>query len=80
MAMTAWRGEVLDQLDLLVGEQADLLAIDGNSANQLIPLEHWHQHERARPRELYQGELAYGSSSAMLARWTICLVSTRRRT
>ena len=47
--------KVLDQLDLLVREQANILAIDGNSANQLIPLEHWHQHERARPRELYQG-------------------------
>jgi hypothetical protein len=48
------RGEVLDQLDLLFGEQADILAIDCNSANRLIPLEHWHQDERARPREFYE--------------------------
>ena len=54
MAMTACAAKFCDQLDLLVGEQADLLAIDGNSANQLIPLEHWHQDERARPREFYQ--------------------------
>src|SRR5262245_39680067 len=47
-------GEILHQLDLLVGEQADILAIDGNSANQIIHLEHRHQDERACPRELYQ--------------------------
>src|SRR6516162_1135257 len=47
-------GEVLDQLDLLVGEWADLLAIDDNAANQLILLEHWHLNERARPGELDQ--------------------------
>ena len=29
-------GEVRDQFDLLVGERADLLAIDGDNANQLI--------------------------------------------
>src|SRR5262249_57749772 len=42
------RGEVLDQLDLLVGERADSLAIDDNAANQLILLEHWHLNKRAR--------------------------------
>jgi len=47
-------GEVLDQLDLLVGEWADLLAIDDNAANQLILLEHWHLNERPRPGELDQ--------------------------
>src|SRR5262249_46322885 len=47
-------GEVLDQLDLLVGERADFLAIDDNAADQLILLEHWHLNERARPRELDQ--------------------------
>ena len=30
-------GEVRDQLDLLVGERADLLAVDDNRADQLVP-------------------------------------------
>ena len=34
------RGEVLDQLDLLVGERQPFLAVDGDGANQLIVLEH----------------------------------------
>ena len=29
-------GEILDQLDLLVSEWADLLAVDGDSADQLV--------------------------------------------
>ena len=28
MAMTAWSAKVLDQLDLLVGERPNLLAVD----------------------------------------------------
>ena len=32
------RGEVLDQLDLLVGERPHLLAVDGDDADQLISL------------------------------------------
>ena len=40
MAMTAWRGEVLDQFDLLVGEGTHLLAIDDDDADQRILLEH----------------------------------------
>ena len=35
-------GEVLNQLDLLVGERADLLAVDGDRADELIVLEHRH--------------------------------------
>ena len=31
-------GEVRDQLDLLVGERPDLLAIDGDGADQLLSL------------------------------------------
>src|SRR5262249_27682624 len=34
-------GEIAHQLDLLVGERSDLLAVDGDSANQPIVLEHW---------------------------------------
>src|SRR6266536_4001562 len=33
--------EVRDQRDLLVGERADLAAIDGDHTNHLVPLEHW---------------------------------------
>ena len=46
-------GEVLDQLDLLVGERAHLLAIDGEDANQFVLLEHRHRDDRtcaAKPR------------------------------
>jgi hypothetical protein len=35
------RGEVLDQLDLLIGEQPHLLATKRDCTNQLIVLEHW---------------------------------------
>ena len=35
-------GEVLDQLDLLVGERTNLLAVDGDRADQLVLLEHRH--------------------------------------
>ena len=38
------RGEVLDQLDLLVGERAHLLAIHANRANEFTFLQHWHYH------------------------------------
>ena len=40
-------GEVLHQLDLLVGERADLLAVDADRADQLVFLEH--RHERVGP-------------------------------
>ena len=33
-------GEVLDQLNLLVGEWPYLLAVDGDSADQLVLLQH----------------------------------------
>jgi hypothetical protein len=35
-------GEVLDQLDLLVGERADLLAVDNDGADQLSLFQHRH--------------------------------------
>ena len=47
MAMTAWCGEILDQLDLLVGERPDLLAVDGDDADQLVVLEHRHDEQCA---------------------------------
>ena len=69
-------GEVLHQLDLLVGERPDLLAIDDDSADQLVVLEHRHAQERARAAEL--GRCAPGSRSAprslgvMSTTWTVC--------
>ena len=42
MAMTAWAAKFCDQLDLLVGERADLLAVDDDGADQLVLLEHRH--------------------------------------
>ena len=41
-------GEVLHQLDLLVGERTDLLAIDGDGADQLLSLQHRHGNVSAR--------------------------------
>ena len=52
MAMTAWSAKCLDQLDLLVGERAHLLAVDGDDSDQFVLLEH-------RNRE-------YGPSAAKL--------------
>ena len=46
------RGEVLHQLDLLVGERPHLLAIDGDGADQLVVLEHRHGENGAGAGEL----------------------------
>ena len=35
MAMTAWAAKFCYQLDLLVGERADLLAVDDDGADQV---------------------------------------------
>ena len=40
MAMTACAAKFCQQLDLLFGERADFLAIDGDGADQLGFLEH----------------------------------------
>src|SRR5262245_53637572 len=45
-------GEILDQFDLLVGERADLLTIDGDRADQLILLDHRGDKECARSGEV----------------------------
>ena len=42
------RGEILHQLDLLVGEGTHLLAVDNESADQLVVLEHRHAQCRSR--------------------------------
>jgi hypothetical protein len=40
-------GEILDQLDLLVGERAHLLTIDGDNTDELLLLQHRHSGYRA---------------------------------
>ena len=42
------RGEVLDQLDLLVGERADFLAIDVDAADQFVVFEHRNEQKGSR--------------------------------
>ena len=58
MAMTAWAAKFVDQLDLLVGERTDLLAIDGDSADQLVFLEHRHDDNRARTAQVWRSARA----------------------
>ena len=50
IAMTAWLAKFCDQLDLLVGERPDLLAIDADRADQLALLEHRHDEKRCERR------------------------------
>ena len=45
-------GEVLHEIDLLVGEGADLLAVDDDRADQLIVLEHRNAKTSAGPPKL----------------------------
>src|SRR5262249_38967145 len=44
-------GEILDQLDLLLGEWADLLAVNDDGADQLVVLEHRHTDDGSRTAE-----------------------------
>jgi hypothetical protein len=44
-------GEILDQLDLLIGEAAHLLAVDTDAADQPVLTEHWNEEQSARPRQ-----------------------------
>ena len=52
-------GEVRDQLDLLVGERANFLAIDGDGADDLIPFEHRNRHHGADAAHLDGGHRQY---------------------
>ena len=45
-------GEVRHQLDLLVGERPDLLAVDGDRADQRVVLEHRHGEQRSSAGQL----------------------------
>jgi hypothetical protein len=49
-------GEILDQLDLLVGERPDFLAVNDNRADQLVFLEHRHEQHGPYAGEVDQGE------------------------
>ena len=49
------RGEVLDQLDLLIAERPDLLAIDGDGADQFALLEHGNKEVRSCAGGFHEG-------------------------
>ena len=49
-------GEIGDQLDLLVGEWPDLLAVDADRADQLVLLEHRHDEQGAGAAEVDDGD------------------------
>ena len=49
-------GEILHQLDLLVGERPHLLAVDDDGADQLIVLEHRHDEMGSAPRRITSGD------------------------
>src|SRR5262249_6848852 len=48
-------GKALDQFDLLLTEGTNVLAIDGNGADQLIVLKHWHTDKCARASQFDEG-------------------------
>ena len=52
MAITAWAAKFCQQFDLLVGEWANLLAEDAESADQFIVLEHRHDDKAARASDI----------------------------
>ena len=66
-------GEVLDQLNLLVGERADLLAIDENGADQLVILQHWHLDQGPRAAKFDVATLGI-PSAAEVSNMTTCFV------
>src|SRR6516162_251615 len=47
--------EVLDQLDLLIGERPDLLTVNGNNAVQLVVFEHRHQQHATHTSQTSEG-------------------------
>ena len=73
------RGEVLHQLDLLVGEWPHLLAVDDDRADQLVVLEHRHAQQcRDQPPSstASDGQFDVSLRSLRSAMWTICFVSS----
>ena len=72
------RGEILDQLDLLVGERPHLLAVDTNGADQLVSLSIGTIRSVRAPRKLGDAAASgsfYGYESAT---WTTCFVRRAR--
>ena len=63
MAMTAWAAKFCDQLDLLVGERPDLLAVDGDRADQLVLLEHRHSEQGAGAGSIDEPQRTSGARS-----------------
>ena len=51
-----YSGEVLHQFDLFIGERTDLLAEDGDSTDQIVVLEHGHEHKTPNTRKLDPGD------------------------
>src|SRR5215471_9625780 len=70
------RGKILHQIYLLIIEGSDLLAIDSDSTNQVILLEH--RHDQKRPSSSNLGNRLIGISAAMSATCATCLVSATR--
>ena len=68
-------GEVLDQLDLLVGERPHLLAINGDGADQLVLLEHRARSEESAAPATLAESAHLGFLSVISAMWEICFVS-----
>ena len=61
-------GEILDELDLLVGERPDLLAVDASAPTSLSSLQHRHANTARLRRSTLQrraGDLAVGRTSVM---------------
>ena len=52
IAITACAAKLLNQLDLFVGERANLLTIDDDRADQLVVLNHRYSDARSRAAEL----------------------------
>ena len=52
MAMTACAGEVLDELDVPIGERSDFLAVDDDPTDQLVVLEHGHEQSGPRATQI----------------------------
>ena len=78
MAMTACAAKFVHQRDLLVGERADLLTKDRDSADQLVILEHRHNDQRTRAADETEPGSPAAATVEVGAKWTRSLVCKRR--
>src|SRR5262249_25313137 len=62
-------GKILNQLDLLIGERAYLLTVDGDYADEVVLLEHGYLQNRPRTRDVNQRDGSLSASEISL----ICL-------